>query len=613
MTKAGITLAVFCSLFVLNNAQAATTLPAQVNYRVLLDHSTLIIHKNDSYTMQVERIVEPLNATGVQNQSQVNIAYPGNFAKLKIIKAYTEDPDGMRHPVIASEIFKQSTRSAIAAPFLSDGVNESVIFPAVSPGDTIHIQYDLTYAHPYLPGIYALSAVLDPGVMISKASIAMDTAQMKQLQIHQSSSGNGWQTGADEFSGSVNKVSVPPLGTPAPSQYAGVAVLSTADNWKTLAEAYNQLAAPSSEVTPEIHAAALKIAEGHTGMQAITNIYHWIQQNIHSVSVNYETAGFKPLPAQETLQRGVGDSNAKVALMCAMVHSLGIEAVPAMVSQSSRFKEYPGVDPFAFDHFLIYLPKEHRFMDLAYRHASADVLPVQDAGRPVLITGKNPEMTTTPSPEVNLPLLSQTDDFTLKGSVLSGTEELMASGYMAQKERAALSGLKGRRLLKVIRDAFYTQGGVGEVHTVAFRYRHDLQKPLGIRLSLNRAGEFVPGKVFSISLPKMHHISADLVPFASTQQRSTPSLTTPVNLDFTLKIKVPEGYHPLYLPDSESLKTSVGDYKVSYAFKNGIFTEHKSLLIKHFIVSSKAFPDLHEIAALALESDHQALVLEKSA
>ena len=259
MTKAGITLAVFCSLFVLNNAQAATTLPAQVNYRVLLDHSTLIIHKNDSYTMQVERIVEPLNATGVQNQSQVNIAYPSNFAKLKIIKAYTEDPDGVRHPVIASEIFKQSTRSAIAAPFLSDGVNESVIFPAVSPGDTIHIQYDLTYAHPYLPGIYALSAVLDPGVMISKASIAMDTVQMKQFQIHQSSSGNGWQTGVDEFSGSVNKVSVPPLGTPAPSQYAGVAVLSTADNWKTLAEAYNQLAAPSSEVTPEIHAAALKL------------------------------------------------------------------------------------------------------------------------------------------------------------------------------------------------------------------------------------------------------------------------------------------------------------------------------------------------------------------
>ncbi len=105
MTKAGITLAVFCSLFVLNNAQAATTLPAQVNYRVLLDHSTLIIHKNDSYAMQIERIVEPLNATGVQNQSQVNIAYPGNFAKLKIIKAYTEDPDGMRHPVIASEIY----------------------------------------------------------------------------------------------------------------------------------------------------------------------------------------------------------------------------------------------------------------------------------------------------------------------------------------------------------------------------------------------------------------------------------------------------------------------------------------------------------------------------
>ena len=613
MTKVGIALAVFCSFCAINNAQAASTPLAQVSYRVLLAHNSLIIHKNGSFSMQVVRVVEPLNATGVQNQSQVNIAYPGNFAKLKVITAYTEDPDGTRHPVLASEIFKQSTHSAISAPFLSDGVNESVIFPAVSPGDAIHIQYDLTYAHPYLPGIYALSAVLDPSVLVNNASIAMDNGENAHLKIYKSSSGKGWQAGSADFRGAVNKVLVPPLGTPAPSEYAGVAVLSTADSWKALADAYNQLAASSTEVTPTIHADALKIAEGDGGEPAVTSIYHWIQQNIHGVSVNYETAGFKPLSAEETLQRGVGDSNAKVALMCAMLHSLGIAAVPAMISQTSRFKEYPGVDPFAFDHFLVYLPKEQHFMDLAYRHASADVLPVQDAGRPVLITGKNPEMTMTPSPDVNVALLSQTDDFTLKGSELSGTEELMASSYLAQQERSAISGLTGRRLLKVIRDAFYAQGDVGDVNAVAFLNRHDLEKPFGIRLSLNRAGDFVPGKIFSVSLPEMHQISAALVPFASSIQRSTPSLTTPVNLNFTLKIKIPEEYRPLYLPDNESLKTSVGDYKVSFAFKNGVFTENTSLVLKHFMVSPEAFPALRKITALALESDHQALVLEKSA
>ena len=613
MIKVGIALAVFCSFFAVNHAHAANNLPSQVNYRVLLAHNSLIIHRNGSYTMQVVRVVEPLNATGVQNLSQVNIAYPGNFAKLKVIKAYTEDPDGTRHTVVASEIFKQSTHSAIAAPFLSDGVNESIIFPAVSPGDTIHIQYDLTYAHPYLPGIYALSAVLDPSMLVNKAIIAMDHAGNEHLKVYEGRSGNGWQSGASEFRGAMTHVAVPPLGTPAPSQYAGVAVLSTADSWKALADAYNQLAAPSTEVTPTIHKTALKIAEGHDGEQAITNIYHWIQQNIHGVSVNYETAGFKPLPAEETLQRGVGDSNAKVALMCAMLHSLGIAAVPAMISQSARFKEYPGVDPFAFDHFLIYLPQKQRFMDLAYRYVAADGLPVQDAGRPVLITGNHPEMTMTPPPDVGMPLLSQTDEFTLKGSELSGSEEVMASGYMAQEERSAISGLKGRRLLKVIRDAFYAQGGVGDVNAVSFLNRHDLEKPFGIRLNLNRAGEFVPGKVFSVSLPEMHHISAALVPFASSMQRSTPSLTTPVNLHFTLKIKIPEEYRPLYLPDNERLKTSVGDYKVSFAFKNGVFTENKSLVLNHFIVSPETFPELRKITALALESDHQALVLEESA
>jgi hypothetical protein len=184
---------------------------------------------------------------------------------------------------------------------------------------------------------------------------------------------------------------------------------------------------------------------------------------------------------------------------------------------------------------------------------------------------------------------------------------------MAQQERSAISGLTGRRLLKVIRDAFYAQGDVGDVNAVAFLNRDDLEKPFGIRLSLNRAGDFVPGNMFSVSLPEMHQISAALVLFASSIQRSTPSLTTPVNLNFTLKIKIPEEYRPLYLPDSESLKTSVGDYKVSFAFKNSVFTENKSLVLNRFIVSPEAFPELHKIAALALESDHQALVLEKSA
>lgn len=613
MNKIGNALFVSGLFFSIGFAHAVDQTGNQENFRILVSKNKLMIHKNGSYTMQVERVVEPLNATGVQNQSQVNIAYPGNFAKLKVIKAYTEDPDGTRHAVVPSEIFKQSTHSAIAAPFLSDGVNESVIFPSVAPGDTIHIQYDLTYAHPYLPGTYALSAVLDPSVLVNKATIAMNVNEINHFKIHKSSSGKGWQSGTDEFNGAVNQVSVPPLGTPAPSQYAGVAVLSTADDWKALANAYNQLAAPSTEVTPAIHATALKIAAGQSDEQAITHIYHWIQQHIHGVSVNYETAGFKPLPAEETLKRGVGDSNAKVALMCAMLHSLGIQAVPAMISQSARFKEYPGVDPFAFDHFLIYLPKAQRFMDVAYRHASADVLPVLDAGRPVLITGKNPEMTMTPPPDVGMPLLFQTDNFALKGAELLGTEEVMTSGYMAQKARSEISGLKGRRLLKVMRDAFYAQGGVGDVSGVSFLNRHDLEKPFGIRLSVKREGEFVPGKIFSVSLPEMHHISAELVPFAGNSQRSTPSLTSPVNLAYTLQIKVPEGYHPLYLPDSESLKTSVGNYKVTFAFKDGVFTEKKSLILNHFIVSPMVFPELHKIAALALESDHQALVLEKSA
>ncbi|MGE0047447.1 MAG: DUF3857 domain-containing protein [Acidithiobacillus sp.] len=602
------------ALFSTTAAHAAPVTGAQVNYRINSSTTLLTIHKNGSYTVSVRRIIQPLNATGVQAQSQVNIAYPGNFATLKILKAYTENADGTRHAVVPSEIFRLCTPSAIKAPFLSDGVNESVIFPDVAPGDTLHIRYDLTYAHPYLPGIYAVSAVLNPAIAIQHAAIGMDMVKDNSMKIYKAKAGTGWQSDSNGFTATHDTVSVPPLGTPSPSQYAGLAVLSTVNSWAALARAYDQLADPAMRITPAVRAAAEQAAGGQTGDQAIVPIFHWIQKNIHTVSVDYRTAGFAPMSATETLARGMGDSNAKVALTCAMLHVVGVYAVPAMVSNETRFKEYPGVDPFAFDHFLVYLPAQHRFLDVSARHASATALPIADAGRPVLITGKNPSMVTTPVPYTNSPVLSEVEDLSLHGNgELAGTELVTANGYAAQQERAAISGLRGRRLLKRITDSFYSQGNIGDVDRIEFRNRFDLEQPFAMRAHIVREGKFVPGKIFSLSLPEMHPVTASLLPFASNESRSTPSVVDPTNLHFQLSIHIPSGYHPLYLPDSESLNTCVGDYSVTYAFKNGIFTESESLVLPEFLIRSDQFPMLRKITAMALEENKQALVLEKSA
>ena len=121
-----------------------------------------------------------------------------------------------------------------------------------------------------------------------------------------------------------------------------------------------------------------------------------------------------------------------------------------------------------------------------------------------------------------------------------------------------------------------------------------------VRIAQQQIGAFVGCETTCKTHGQRVGIKRDLCPFAgvSRSMGSRQLLLQPI---------------PLYLPDNERLKTSVGDYKVSFAFKNGVFTENTSLVLKHFMVSPEAFPALRKITALALESDHQALVLEKSA
>jgi hypothetical protein len=392
-----------------------------------------------------------------------------------------------------------------------------------------------------------------------------------------------------------------------------VAVLSTAASWKTLADAYNHLAEPATTITPAVQSAAKQAAGGAQGEAAVDKIFHWVQSNIHHVSINYQDAGFAPLPASATLTRGVADSNSEATLLCAMLKAVGVDAVPALISQTTRFKELPGVDPFAFDHVIVYLPAQHRFLDPSDRYASVNALPLADAGRPVLITGADPKMMRTPTPATAIPLVTEVDDLTLAGQALRGAETVTTSGYVAQDQRQAIAGLEGRRLLRMVRDNFYTEGAMGSLSELALRDREVLDKPFAMRMMVDMEGNVLPGKYLSVALPTMPLISATLSPFASTVQRQTPSLVKPNHLEFVLHLQIPQGYKPVYLPAAKSLKTAIGRYDVRYTFAGGVFTEDAQLLFPEFLISTADFPQLRKLAALALENNNEALLLEKSA
>lgn len=599
-------------------AGAATPPPPQVNYQILSQNVSLEIARDGSYTKTVSRVVQPLTLPGVEQVSQVQIAYPANFASVKILEAYTETPDHKRIDVVPSAIFTQSTASALRAPFLSDGTVKNLIFPAVTPGSTVHLKYVEHFDRAYMPGVYATSATLAPYVPAQSVTISVTAPKSMPLYFH---ARGAWHEQRSEHAdittlsatGSWPRVDFPPQNTVAVTQYAPMAVIGTARDWKDVAKAYDQLAAPSLQPVPAVREAAARAADGAKGEAAVSAIYHWMQQHIQVVNVDYSEAGYQPPAAASTLARGIGDSNASVALLCSMLRAEGIDAVPALISTSARYVPYPGADPFAFEHVLAYVPAYHLYLDTSQRYAGINALPLMDAGRPVLLTGSGEGLARTPDPSRDRVQYREVQDMTLAADgVIEGTSHITAAGWKAIVTRQDVLGDRsGERLQRFMQNGYYADGRTGSMQVEGIDGRDDLDRPVATTLRWRDSDAAIPGRQMALVVPGPGAISGALSSYISQATRDYPSVLAPQTIDEVVHLRLPAGMHPADLPGDQQLETPFGSYRVSYHYADGTLDEERRLQLTQFVVDPAQYPQLHKLALMAVGTARKGILLQQ--
>ncbi|HEX7381733.1 MAG TPA: DUF3857 domain-containing protein [Nevskiaceae bacterium] len=599
----------------LARAEAAPA-AAAVNYRIISQSIALDVHADGSYTRTVSRVVEPLTVAGVADVGHFEITYPANFAAVKVLAAYTETTDHRRLPVPPSQIFHQSTSAAVQAPFLSDGHVMSLLFPGVTPGAQVHLRYVETFTHAYLPGVYAVSEALAPQIPVATTDIRITAPHGTPLYFN---ARGAWQharsstadTETLTATASWQDVSFPPAGSADITQYAPMAVLSTVDGWTALAAAYDRLAKDSTALTPAIRSAARTAAAGASGEAAVANVYRWMQQNVQAVNVDYAHAGFAPPAPDATLARGIGDSNATVALLCAMLRAEGIDAVPAMVSESERFVPFPGVDPAAFDHFLAFVPAYGLFLDPSTRYAGVHELPTADQGRPVLITGTKARLARTPGPPTGQIDTHEVQELRLDANGdIAGHSVIRATGWRAmQLRRDVLGDRSGRRLQQFMENSFHLDGKAGSMQLVSVTNRDALDKPLGLTLRWLERGVAVPGAQTAFLLPSPGTINAMLAPFTDEATRTVPTVVRPVTIEEEVHLRLPAGATLEGLPANQTVNAPFGSYRIEYRNENGELDVEKRLQLTRFVITPQEYPALHRLAVAAVSANRRAVVV----
>jgi transglutaminase-like putative cysteine protease len=326
---------------------------------LLLDHQVNAagdVHQE--YSRQVVR-VHTLAAT--QSQSVLNLAYYSQFQTYSVNRLVVWR-DGEAHSLIGTERVKVRQQRSEGVTGIAEITVLSMFLGDIRRGDVIDFAVTVEGIRPdflgRLFGTLALGGLLPIRQNYKRLSVPRDVGLTikysgghpeARITEHDEIVEYLWDTGSTpalEFEWN------------APIWYPQVATVEFTDfdGWAdVVAWGSIHFSIPENMDKGVVAQAKALLKRGDDGAIAARKILHFMQSEVRYVGEFLGRSGYTPFTPQEVLARRYGDCKDQTMLMLALLSAVGIEAWPALVSQSwGRNVESRIPSPSAFDHSIIY-------------------------------------------------------------------------------------------------------------------------------------------------------------------------------------------------------------------------------------------------------------------
>jgi hypothetical protein len=142
---------------------------------------------------------------------------------------------------------------------------------------------------------------------------------------------------------------------PAGAEPDGVAVVP---NWPALAAWYEELNGDRHAATPEVAAAAARLAPGDTAFaDRVGAAGRYVRDRIRYVAREIGIGAIQPRPAPQVLEEKLGDCKDKATLLRALLAALDVESYPILIHATREHTVSPEVPaPGAFNHMVVGIP-----------------------------------------------------------------------------------------------------------------------------------------------------------------------------------------------------------------------------------------------------------------
>jgi tetratricopeptide (TPR) repeat protein/transglutaminase-like putative cysteine protease len=290
-------------------------------------------------TAYAETAIKFLNAQGLNGANVVALWQPATDT-ITINKLQIRRGDKVIDVLAGGQTFTVLRRETNLEAATLDGTLTATLQPeGLQVGDIVDFAYTLERSDPVMKGhTEAMFGAWD-GLPVRAAhatvswpaDLHMELRQTPNLPAAQKSSAGG--LASVELTASDVQPLVPPKGAPARFKIGRLAEATDFTSWSDIATLFAPLYRQASAIaaTGLLHDEVEKIRAASSNPKTrAEQALALVQDRVRYVALLMGEGGYVPAPAETTWSRRFGDCKGKTALLLAILHSLGIEAEPAL-------------------------------------------------------------------------------------------------------------------------------------------------------------------------------------------------------------------------------------------------------------------------------------------
>ncbi len=503
-----------------------------------------------------------------------------------------------------------------------------VEFPSLEIGDAVEVRSRVDDIRPSYFGDYfglVHNFVPDDGSPAHRSALVAILEPGRDYEIQTSNGAPEAQKDRDDQGNTIAKFEMTGLSRtlveerrPSWSETEPLVRITSYRDWNHFSNWWWNLIRKQAEVSPAMRAKVDELTSGLTSeADKIAAIYNFVTTDIRYTAWEFGVHGYKPYSTPVIFERRHGDCKDKALLLGSMLSVIGIEAYPVLIhADTPRSRDDLSLAMVQhFNHCISYLPptedRPGMFLDGTATYHPVDTLPDMDQGASVLVVkeGRGELLDIDwATAEANRDAKEFTIALSTAGDanvVLTQRPQRNSAVYL----REMLGNEPAKRKEKLERRLGRSFGKV-DVREIKCSDVLNPEEPVELRVDFG-ATEFAARQDDGLVL-KSTLEARELMPLARSETRELPLLLgTPESEVTLLRYRLPEGYAPVQLPDSEKIETRFGSYTQDWEFADGELRIARRRTLTQHRIEPADYPEFRKFVIDVDQADRRVAIVRK--